>query len=383
MTLAVEDAPAPIEQIPIVPQFVQANTMRTARETRAVGFGKITYTYNPRNVLQTLRYEEYGSLVLVDNKHPERSVLHIVRNNDLSVVHKFCVDMYLHEMNREKPDECPVNLSESLQHVQIEPVVIRRMGGHAGDGGTYGLIAGGRRTLSMALLYAMSRLAHAGYDPATGAVVGSTVNFPASIRKYANIFLAKLAVEKKARLPEIEAHISDKTAREAFDMAVRENKSRKAFTAIEDAEIYARYLEQENPETKEKFNLRTLAQYLGEDYQYLRSRHALNLLEDKEKRALSDNPKRLTYFIQLALARKSGSSEPKGRHADKPGKRSNGLTVKEMRELFDETPRNEVKRLQAICDCMGVKFHVAIEESDDRKAAQAKSGGKRGRPKKK
>jgi len=367
---AVVEAPAAVAD---APQFIDADTMRAARETRAIGFGRITNTDNPRNILTVLRFEEHGGLKLVDTRKPERSVLHIVRSNDLEPVINFCVNMYVHEMIVDNPDHCPIVLAESLFVEQIEPVLVRRIGGHGGEKSNYSLIAGGRRTLSMALLYAMSRIAKAG--------IGAD-RFPAAVRKPAARLLLKLHGRDPVE-PEIEGQISKANAREAYDLAVRENKTRKDFTDLEDAEIYENYLSQKNPETGEKFNLRSLAIYLGIDYQHLRGRHALNFLEDNEKEALARNPKRLTHYVQVALARKSGNPLPRGRSEEKVGKRTNALTAKEMQALFDATDRENIERMQAIADCMNIDFCDAIEASDDRIEKAKKSGGKRGRPKSK
>ena len=357
------------EVVPEVPSFIDAGKMDRARDTRSIGFGRITHTDNPRTVLQQLNKEENGSLQLVNTRDTDRSILHIVRHPDLNVVHNFLVKFYQLEMNRENPDECPINLAESLSLRQIQPVAVRRIGGHSGEEANYSLIAGGRRTLSTSFLYAMSRVAHSGQEWV----------FPPDIRKFATSFLEKLAQEKKVREPAIECQIQDVNATQAFDLAVRENKSRKAFTALEDAEIYETYLNMKDPKTGEKFNLRTLAQYLGEDYQHLRGRHALSLLTDREKESLSNNPKRLTHFIAVALARKTGSKEPE--KADNGKKRHNACTMAEMQKLFDESRRND-DRMEAIADCMKMDISDAIEASDDRlRAAGTPTTGRRGRPK--
>lgn len=326
--------------------------VRDGQSTRIYEFDRITTTYNPRNVFTQLNKEENGGLELVNTKNPEKSCLHIVQSDDMDVVHQFVCDMFEHENDRETEDSCLCGLAESLAHRQIQPCTVRRAS-KQGDRVNFGLVAGGRRLVARALLVAVSRLLESGKK------------FP----KAAN-HLVDLVRANKPFKAEIEAIQVNCTALEAYDLAVRENKQRKPFNPIEDGKIYADYLKmidpgtvnEKNPEGK-KFNLKTLAKYLGEEYQHVRGRHALYKYYPPEKhQKVVEKKVNLTHAIQQALAKKSGKSGPEGDGA-KTKKRRNLMPRPEVEQLFDGH-RDEPAAMMVLSKVLMLDFDEAIKESD-------------------
>ena len=343
--------------------------VRDIRSTRAYKFERITATYNPRDVFTQLHKEENGGLTLVDPKHPERSAFHLAINDDLSIVRKLVCDMFTHENNRETEDGCLCALAESLVVRQIQPCTVRRIGKHANQTVNFGLVAGGRRAAARSLIVAASRLAHSDKDIyGSGKLFHNHYNWSVQhkLPKAANQFLDMLA-DMKPFKAEIEATQVDCSALEAFDLAVRENKQRKPFNPIEDGKIYTDYLKMIDPRSKEgkKFNLKSLATYLGEEYQHVRGRHALyNYYPEEKRQKVTDKKINLTHAVQEALASKSGKSSPDG-DGSKLGIRKNLLSRLKVEALFDDS-RDEPAALMVLSKVMQVEFEQAIEDSDER-----------------
>tara|TARA_Y100000034_G_scaffold6762_1_gene7434 strand:- start:1441 stop:2520 length:1080 start_codon:yes stop_codon:yes gene_type:complete len=344
--------------------------VRDVRRTRAYAFGRITTTYNPRDVFTKLQLEENGGLTLVDPKSPEKSALHIVLSDELGdVVYKFVCDMFAHENDRETDDGCLCALAESLVVRQIQPCTVRRIGGHAGQPPNYGLVAGGRRLAARALLVAISRLVNAKFpDNEDGTPVPSfgPDQFPKAARP-----LVELVAKHGPLADEIEATLVECTVLEAFDLAVRENKQRKPFNPVEDGKIYTDYLQMIDPATiteecpeGKKFNIKSLAKHLGEEYQHVRGRHALyNFYPADKHQKVVDKRINLTHAITEALALKRGGAvEGDG---VKSKTRKNMLSRPKVEAMFDDH-RDEPAALMVLSQVLQLEFDQAIEASDER-----------------
>jgi hypothetical protein len=329
------------------------------RAIRAYAFECITTTYNPRAVFTALHKEENGGLTLVDPKRPDHSAFHLATNKDLSKTMRFVTAMFAHENDREGEDGCLCALAESLVVRQIQPCTVRRIGSHGGDV-NFGLIAGGRRSAARALIVAVSRLVH-------------DERFLLEFPKAADHLVTAISKAKPFKA-EIESTHVDCSALDAFDLAVRENKQRKPFNPIEDGSIYANYLEMIDPRTitadckGKTFSLKSLATYLGEEYQHVRGRHALYVYCPEEKRQkVIDKKLNLTHAIQAALAVKSGKSRADG-DGVKTGTRKNCLSRLKVQSLFDEH-RDEPAALMVLSKVMQIDFDQAIEDSNKRMKA--------------
>lgn len=347
--------------------------VREVRSTRAYAFERITTTYNPRDVFTALHKEENGGLTLVDPKHPERSALHLATDDIRhgNGPHKLVCLMFEHENDREGDDGCLCSLAESLAVRQIQPCTVRRIGKHANHTVNFGLVAGGRRMAARALLVAISRLVHAKFpDNEDGTPVPSygPDQFPKAACR-----LVETIQKMKPFKAEIEATQVECSALDAFDLAVRENKNRKPFNPVEDGKIYTDYLAMIDPRTitdecKEgkKFNLKSLATYLGEEYQHVRGRHALysHYPEEKRQRVI-DKKINLTHAIQEALATKSGSDNGPDGNGNKAKTRKNLLSRQRVETLFDDH-REEPAALMVLSQVMQVEFDQAITDSDER-----------------
>lgn len=350
--------------------------VREVRSTRAYTFDRIATTYNPRNVFTELHKEENGGLTLVDPKHPERSAFHLATSENLGDdTYKFVCDMFKMENDREAEDGCLCSLADSLVVRQIQPCTVRRIGKHANQTVNFGLVAGGRRAAARALIVAISRLVHAKFpNQDDGSPVPSfgPEQFPKAARR-----LVEKIQNMKPFKAEIEATQVDCSALEAFDLAVRENKQRKSFNPIEDGKIYTEYLGMIDPRTikdgssGKKFNLKSLATYLDEEYQHVRGRHALyNFYPPEKRQKVIDKVTNLTHAVQEALANKSGSaSGPKG-DGTKAGTRKNLLSRLKVEALFDEH-RDEPAALMILSKVMQIDFDQAIEDSDERLRTKA------------
>lgn len=346
--------------------------VREVRSTRAYSFERISTTYNPRDVFTELHKEENGGLTLVDPKNPERSALHLATSDNLGDdTYKFVSDMFKLENDRETEDGCLCALAESLVVRQIQPCTVRRIGKHANQTVNFGLVAGGRRAAARALIVAISRLVHAklpNLEDGTPVPSFGPEQFPKAARR-----LVTTIQSMKPFKAEIEATQVDCSALDAFDLAVRENKQRKPFNPIEDGKIYTDYLKMIDPRTitdecKEgkKFNLKSLATYLGEEYQHVRGRHALyNFYPEEKRQKVVDKRTNLTHAVQEALAAKSGNTNGPDGDGTKAGTRKNLLSRLKVEALFDEH-RDMPEALMILSRVMQIDFDQAVQESDER-----------------
>jgi len=325
--------------------------VRNVRPTNAYSFSCVTVAYNPRSVFTRLNSEKLGGLTLIDPQHPENSVLHIVTSGDQEALNKFVEDMYEHENNREDDNTSLCALAESLVVKQIQPCAVRKVSSKNGVH-NFGLIAGGRRVTARALIYAVSELMKMGQT-----------KFPSGAKHLVEEIDA-LNVKPK---PEFEANNISCSAVEAFDYAVRENKNRKDFNPIEDGRIYTEYLTMVNPENKngKKFNLKSLASYLGEEYQHVRGRWILyNYYPEEMHQKVIDKRVNLTSAIQTAIEIKNKGKGDTSTDT-KTRKRKNMLTRKQVEALFDENRGTESTEV-ILAKVMNLTHKQALKASDKR-----------------
>lgn len=319
------------------------NKPQTYCSIEAVPLARIIGNENPRQEpanLAALGYE------LIKPNDIDHSLLYMALSNDIEQVKRFVELMEQHEgqadveAEEDSGEQSIVGLASSLAVIQLQPVVVRKVG----NSGNCMLIFGQRRVAAIAYLHAKSRLE------------GKRIH-PAVI----------LATETK---------VKDDAA---FDLAVRENFDRKDFTPLQEGAVYYAYTKRINKETGKPWTLRDVARHLGHNYNTVRSRHALMLprVEDKvgksgeikpgrgltneDRASLEKGAKTLTWATRRALG-ESHYSETGERQTN----RARPVPLREMQRFFDETDEENEERRKAIADCMGLKYKEAAKLSEKR-----------------
>lgn len=278
-----------------------------------IALSEIRGTHNPRNPLPQLQ------AALASEGYEDQQLLDLVHNlalsDDETKRTKFVKLI-------EKYESSIVELAASRRHSAIQPIMVRIVDEH------YALVVGERRLMAAAYNHA-----------------------------------------KHGDEAVIEADVRELDTSEAYRLAVDENLQRKEMTDLEIGEIFATYTRMINPETGKKYNLRQVAAYLNQDYQFVRGRTALTTLDEKDKRRLESGSLGVTAAIQKALASKKGEEVEA---ADKKVNRARVLTLRAVQALFDATEPDQEERLRTLAEVMQITLKQAKAESKVRvKMAEA------------
>lgn len=337
-----------------------------------IPLSRIVANENPRDEPETLFKLGYK---LVDKKDKDHSLIDMCLSSDMDTV-RAAVALFEQYENEEEFGTAPENdeslekgeykdgkelvvkkrqsilaLARQLSIIQLQPVIVRKMG----DVGNRVLLLGQRRCAAIAYMHAKSRVQVA--DGVEGAKVR-----PATV----------LATESKA------------TGEEAWELAVRENMGRLDFTPIQMAVILRSYTERVNPETGQKWTLKSVAEHLGLKYGTARNTHALALpriedevdatgkvikkgkgLTDDDREAVASGKKGLAWAYKKALGEQhytpgTEKGDPKGMSRRKV------LPLKEVEKLFDDTNEQNTERRKALAEVMGLTLENAVTESEKR-----------------
>jgi hypothetical protein len=170
--------------------------------------------------------------------------------------------------------------------------------------------------------------------------------------------------------------IKEMTEDEAYWYSVRANVLRRQYSDFVIGEILKKKADQDG------LPLTEVARQLGLPYGYVRGRAALAdperlPPERREELERLDREGRLniTPAIQEALGENPAPS--RRTPAERREGRRKTLTLKEVQELFDRTPRENRERLKAFAEVMMLRLDAAIEESDARLDDEPQRRGRR------
>lgn len=295
---------------------------------RRINLRDITVSHNPRNPIPNL----YNALKEQEINVSPIELIHEYAFTDKAQQFVSWVEMY------ESGPKGLVELATSRQEKELEPIILRsfrvRIPGSEEYVEKYGIVAGERRTLAAAYLFAK------GLGDGT---IGAQVQ--------------KLTVD------------------EAFDLAVAENYHRSDPSELETGDIIRHYRERVNPETGKRFTLREVANFLKMDYQYARGREALTYLDDSDKRRLQTGRLGLTVAINKGLTIKSGKEAAEV--ADKKNHRQRVMTLAEIQTAFDNNRKAPGAWLEALAYVMHLSLDDAEAQSDQRIAAKQERDAKK------
>jgi hypothetical protein len=183
---------------------------------------------------------------------------------------------------------------------------------------------------------------------------------------------AETGVSQKVR-----AITKQMTVDEAFEQGIVENTERKDMDPLDLAAAYHEMLTVRiNPATKpggslfrkkhpkgRPYTLQELADRVNKDYHWVRGRAALVYLPEKDQNALLEGKRNLTAMCKIACKLKSAATGEQDEAETEPIS-VKGVIKKERRrrvvpmprlvELFDATPHDQVERLQALAEVMGI-----------------------------
>lgn len=286
---------------------------------------KIRVAHNPRcpvpSLSANLAEEGYEGLSFLELVHQ------LALSEDAAKRAEFVRLFDKYESDKGEDAHTVVSLANSRRRFEIEPILLRDFRSKDRETGEYetyyGIVAGERRVLAAAYNFAK-------YGDA--ADIGAVVK--------------KLTVD------------------EAYELAIEENLKRREMTDLEVGYIIRHYREKTNPTTSKRFNLREIAEKLGEDYQFIRNREALTYLSDGDKKRLAEGRLGLVRAFEIGLASKKGKAVEDA--PDKKENRSRVMTLKEVQELFDSTKRDQVERLTVLAEVMRMSLSEALAASDKR-----------------
>jgi hypothetical protein len=271
-----------------------------------IALDKITVSHNPRKPLRKLQQMGYETMRLV-------------HEYALSA-EKVKQDEFVQLIQQYQPEI--VKMAETFEQMQIQPILLRDFRTQvAGEYVTrYGIACGERRYIAWAYLQALT-----------------------GTPQYVSAIVKKLTVE------------------EAYWLGVEENLQREDMTEIEKGQIFAKYAAEHPGQDGQPMELTKVAEHFHVPYSLARGRVALATKLPSDRLSLYEQGKlNLTDAIKEALGEQDASRS----HARK--KRQSLMTVKQIRDAFDFTPRNSIERLAALAEVMRMSLDDAIMESDER-----------------
>lgn len=173
-------------------------------------------------------------------------------------------------------------------------------------------------------------------------------------------YIASAYLQAKTGTPcAVKATVKRLSVQEAYDVGVQENLQRKQMKEWEVGAVMEEWAKR-NGKSNRKAPVRAVAEHFKTTEPYARGRMALSKLAPERLELLKKGKLTLTNAIKEALG------EPGHVSPERTGKRHNACTLKQMEDLFDETPRNQEDRLRAIADCMKRSYEEALAQSDAR-----------------
>lgn len=271
------------------------------------------------------------------------SLLHMALSDDPEQYGHYVSLIEEHEtVDRDEHPAAPQSILELAQDIkrfsQLYPILVRN---HQGHQGKYIVMDGGRRIAAVLYLHAKSKVEGA---------------------KGAKVWAATVEATTRACKPQ-----------EAFLISLVANLSRKGFTPVQEGRVYHEMLQTVNPTSGKKWTMKEAAAYVGVGYSTFRNREALWKPKDPDTgKGLSDADRAKVEAGEMLLTAASRKALGEKHYSDtgKPSRsRNKGIPLAEMQRLFDETAENNLERLQAIADCMGLTLKEAKKESEKRIAA--------------
>lgn len=265
------------------------------------------------------------------------SLFHLATNKEYAQYYVDLIEEYEHIPDRQKApieEQCaPQTIVELAMDIadmgQLVPILVRKeKEGYVG-------IDGGRRIAAILYLHALN-------------LCGK------SKKKVASVVKATTDPCKQG---------------DVFLHSIKANLSRKEFTPLQEGLIYHQMMQQTNPDTGRKWNMKDAAKELRVNYGTFRNREALwhdydpatgKGLTDTQRQKVASGEWGLTAASRKALGEKQDKESPdkKPKHKVK--------TLKEMQDLFDATAEGDENRRKAIADCMNMTLKQAVKESDTR-----------------
>lgn len=333
-----------------IPAHLRINPSKGEKKILPIALADITISHNPRAPISVDARVTEG--FVHENGEPWTGVEMIqalALNENPDERKKFVDFMEKYEAG----EQGIIELAKSRTNAELAPVVLRsfRIKDKNNPGEyieRYGVVAGERRVLAAAYLYAKI---NTNPDEARKMFLVDDEEF--------NRLAKRLAAGM------VGAVVHKMTADEAFDLAVQENAQRKEMNDLEYGRIFESYRKKTNPATGNNYTLKEIAAKLSLDYQFVRGRHALVFLSEQDQKRLEKGTIGVTNAIEKGLALKSGKSD-NGDVPDKKPNRQRAMNLTQIQKLFDENRNYSEDYLQALADVMQVTLKVALKESNAR-----------------
>jgi len=140
---------------------------------------------------------------------------------------------------------------------------------------------------------------------------------------------------------------------------------RKVRFFLQEGRKYHQMMKEVNPITGKKYTIKEAAKKIGVPYSTFRFREAIwhpfdaktgRGLTDEERSLVANGKMSFTYATRKSLGEKQYISP----------KKEDPIRLREVQNLFDETPASNVERRIALADCMGLELHEAVRQSIER-----------------
>ena len=286
---------------------------------------KITTSHNPRRPLKKLQAAGIEPMAFVHEYalSPEQEKREhfskMIEENQPEIVDmaRTMTNLLPDAALPEGVEEPEFTVEVETTKLQIQPIIVRYFNDVANR--RYGIAAGERRFIALAYIQAKT---------------GKKQNVLALVKKL--------------------------TVQQAYWIGVEENLQREDMDEVEKGQIFNQWAV-ENGREDEPAPWTEVARHFGRPYHEVRGRAALAGLSPERLALYRAGEINLTDAINEGLGQSVTRTQP-----SRKGTRLVPLSFKEIRALFDATPRTNTERLKAFAEVMKVPLNQAIRESDER-----------------